>query len=353
VAAGPADDRSLPARLAQRIRRTGPIPVSDFVEAALYDPTDGFYMSGGRAGRGGDFLTAPEVGLLFGAVIARAIDGWWKESGSPDPFVVVDMGAGPGTLARSVLAAEPAALRAGALRWAAVDLSSTQRALHPEADVVTSLDRPPTLAGPAVVLANELLDNLPFDVVERTVNGWREVLIGLRGRDEFETTPGEEIEPWSTSFDPPVGTRIPVEARARRFIADMHDLVPEGRLVVLDYGAHTETLARRPDMGWLRVHRRHDDRSSWLTDPGTRDITVDVALDQISADHPASRVVTQAEFLRHHGIEELVEDGRRLWRERAHVGDLDALKARSRVAEAEALTDPAGMGAFFVAEWII
>ena len=161
MAAGSADDRSLAAQLVERIRRGGPIPVSEFVDAALYDPRDGFYMSGGRAGRAGDFLTAPEVGPLFGAVIARAIDEWWSDMGSPDPFVVVDMGAGPGTLARSVLAAGPQVLRAGALRWAAVEHSSAQRALHPEAAVVTSLDRPPTVTGPVVVLANEVLDNAP------------------------------------------------------------------------------------------------------------------------------------------------------------------------------------------------
>ena len=185
------------------------------------------------------------------------------------------------------------------------------------------------------------------------MNGWVEVLVGLGAHDEFETTPGKEIEPWFGPFDSPIGTRVPVQAAARRFIAEIHDLVAEGRLVVLDYGADTETLATRPDMGWVRVHRRHDDRGSWLTDPGSRDITVDVALDQMTADHPVSQLTTQAVFLHRHGIEELVAEGKQLWAERAHVGDLAALKARSRVAEAEALLDPAGMGDFFVAEWII
>ena len=57
------------------------------------------------------------------------------------------------------------------------------------------------------------------------------------------------------------------------------------------------------------------------------------------------------EFLRAHGIDELVEEGRAAWQANAAVGDLAALKARSRIREAEALLDPAGLGAFTVLEW--
>jgi SAM-dependent MidA family methyltransferase len=354
VPAGPADDRSLTERLAALIHATGPMPVAEFVEAALYDTDEGFYMTAGRSGRTGDFLTAPEVGPLFGAVIARAIDQWWADMGSPERIAVVDAGAGPGTLARSVQAAAPAVLRAGALRWISVERSPRQRALHPDLEWLTSLEAIPEIGGPTVVIANELLDNLAFDVVERGPDGWIDVLVDLDARGRFVTAPGGPAPSGGTlDLDVPVGTRVPVQTGARRFVDDIHRLVPEGRLVVLDYGADTETLARRPGLGWLRVHRRHDDRGDWLDAPGSRDITVDVATDQIAADHRVSWLGTQADFLRRYGIEQLVAAGRRLWLDRAHVGDLEALAGRSRVSEAEALLDPAGMGGFFVAEWII
>ena len=62
-------------------------------------------------------------------------------------------------------------------------------------------------------------------------------------------------------------------------------------------------------------------------------------------------MTTQADWLRAHGIDELVEEGRRVWEERKHVGDLEAMRARSRVNEADALLDPAGLGGFRVIEW--
>ena len=117
--------------MAERIRRQGPLPFDEWMEAALYDPDGGFFARAGGAGRsGGDFLTSVEVGSLFGALVARAVDGWWDQLGRPDPFLVVDAGAGRGQLARDVLRAEPRC--AGALRYVLVERSAGLRAAQAE-----------------------------------------------------------------------------------------------------------------------------------------------------------------------------------------------------------------------------
>ena len=346
------------------------MPVAEYVEACLYDLDGGFYMrsGGGRAGgRSGHFLTASEAGPLFGAVLARALDAWWAELGEPDPFTMVDWGAGPGTLARSVLAAEPGCMAAGALRLVLVELSPAQRALHPEHPLVASAarvsDALPEGASAGVIVANELLDNLPFDVVRRTSGGWEELKVTLddagNGRFSLVAAPASS-ELVAGLPEVATGTRAPVQRAARSWVAEAHRVLGRGRIIALDYGATTDVLAERagrpedPAAGldWLRTHRDHDDGSWWLADPGSCDITADVALDQVQADHRAE-VCTQAEFLRAHGIDELVAEGRAAWAERADVGDLDALRARSRTSEAEALLDPAGMGAFNVLVWSV
>ncbi|MDH4077438.1 MAG: hypothetical protein OEW29_16030, partial [Acidimicrobiia bacterium] len=78
------------------------------------------------------------------------------------------------------------------------------------------------------------------------------------------------------------------------------------------------------------------------------DITTDVAVDQLPG---AAEVTTQAEFLRRWGIEALVDEGRRYWTEHAARPDLTALRMRSRVSEAEALLDPAGLGGWLACLW--
>src|SRR3954463_11195059 len=106
------------ASLADRIARDGSVRFDVAMELLLYGD-DGFFTTGGGAGRRADFITSPEVGPLFGAVIANAIDTEWHRLGRPDPFVVVEAGAGRGALARAVLDARPAC--SPALRYVCVE----------------------------------------------------------------------------------------------------------------------------------------------------------------------------------------------------------------------------------------
>ena len=120
--------------------------------------------------------------------------------------------------------------------------------------------------------------------------------------------------------------------------------------MVIDYGATMAELATR-DGGWLRTYRGHE-RGLDPFAAGSCDITADLAVDFVGLEHLASSVTTQQQFLEEHGIAELVAEARRIWHERAASGDLQALAARSRVGEADALLDPSGLGAFVVMQWI-
>ncbi len=130
------------------------------------------------------------------------------------------------------------------------------------------------------------------------------------------------------------------------------ELLERGRVVATDYTSETASMASRPWREWLRTYRGHDRGEHPLRRPGSQDITCDVALDQLAAVQEPAAVRSQAQFLALHGIDELVAEGRQAWTQRAHVSDLAALRARSRVREAEALTDPGGLGRFTVVEWV-
>jgi SAM-dependent MidA family methyltransferase len=366
-----------PPALAALLAGGRAVPFSELVEVALYDEADGFYATGGRAGGRADFLTSPEVGPLFGALVARLLDDTWERLGRPDPFVVVEAGAGPGTLARAVRVAEP---RCGpTLAYVLVERSAAQRRLHaehlpgwsgevsgeglaeltsaPGADgrprFASSAELPAALTG--LVLANELLDNLAFDIVRRTDEGAEQMLVvGAADGPELVVGPAAEaVAERLASLDVPTGAWVPWQQAARSWLADARGRLDRGRIVVVDYGAPTARLAARPDLGWLRTFRDNDRGGHPLDDIGRQDITADVAIDQLQLDHPASRVRTQAEWLRALGIDHLVEEGRRTWADRAHAPDLVALRGRSRVREAEALLDPDGLGSFVAMEWDI
>jgi SAM-dependent MidA family methyltransferase len=325
----------------------GAIPFSRFMELALYGPS-GFYTGpgGGRAGRRGDFLTSPEVGPLFGSVVARFLDAEWVRLGRPDPFTVVEGGAGPGTLARAVLAAAPACVPA--LRYVAVELAGGQRAAHP--DGVES--RPDVPDGPidGVVLANELLDNLPFRLAVYD-GGWRESFVTDAGDGTFAEELAAPLVPLPDRF--PVtaahGARAPVQDAASRWVDAARAIVRRGRVVAIDYARPTTSeLAAIPWRSWLRTYKGHERGGGYMSTPGDQDITADVVIDQLPE---PDAVRSQAQFLQLHGIEELVDEGRRAWAAAAGAPDLAAMAMRSRVRDAEALLDPHGLGGFTVLEW--
>jgi SAM-dependent MidA family methyltransferase len=377
------------AALAAEVRRHGPVPLDRVLERALYDPGGGFYEGVGRAGgRHGDFLTSPEIGGLFGAVVGRALDAWWRAMGQPDPYVVVEAGAGPGTLCRTVLAAGPDC--APALRYVLVERSASQRRLHadrlrledpalafapvdpdtevpvagaPTGPICVSLAEMPRVAGRAVVVANELLDNLPFRLAERRGGEWLEVRADLDPAAEPGGTGGlvERLVPLDPERagllerlapDAADGARAPLQESARGWLREALAVAGAGgRVAAIDYATTTADLAGRPPDEWLRTYRGHARGGPPLTDLGAQDVTCDVAVDQLALVRPPASDLAQAHWLRSHGLDDLVAAARATWDERAHIGDLAALTARSRVNEAAALTDPAGLGAFRVLEW--
>jgi len=332
------------------------------MDAALYDPVDGFYASGGSAGRRGDFITSPEVGPLFGAVLARALDGWWEELIRPDPFVVVEAGAGRGSLAGGVLASRPRCVLN--LCFLLVERSAVLRATQSERFMslsrqsVTSLAELPTGPFVGVVLANELLDNLAFVLMRRGRGRWQEVRVGESdGRlVEVAVEAGDDLvaEAEARAPDAPAGARIPLQHQAGEWLSRSLALLSRGRVVVVDYTVTTTaSLAARPWTEWLRTYRAHGRGGHPLDRPGSQDITCEVAVDQLAAVRPPSVQQSQADFLASRGIADLVDAARASWDEHAAVGDLAALAARSRISEGAALTDPTGLGAFQVLEWTV
>ena len=373
--------------LTRLIQREGPVPFDTFVEAALYGP-GGFFALGRGAGRGGtDFITGPEVGPIFGALVAEGLDRWWDALEQPDPFLVVEAGAGRGRLASDVLRAAPRCL--AALRYVLVERSAVLRdaqrsllALEPPDEalgpyvvsrdsdapvpvaasgpVVTSLDELPGVELEGVVVANELLDNLPFGIASFTgtgPTGWDEVRVGLDPSGAFlevavpaHPADAAALARVTAGLSPAVGARLPIPRGIDDWLRRVATTLHRGYVVLIDtMDTAAGALARGPD-GWLRTYRGHERGGPALVEPGSRDVLSDVVVEQLR--HAAAAAgfvvlaeVTQAEWLEDLGIDAMVEDGRRLWESGAAAGDLSSLEGRSRASQAAALVDPAGLGA--------
>jgi SAM-dependent MidA family methyltransferase len=324
----------------------GVIPFSQFMQISLYGE-NGFYTNSGKAGRrGGDFITSPEVGPLFGTVIARYLDECWQKLGSPTKFDVVECGAGPGTLARSILAAKPRCLQA--LNYVAVEVSAAQRMLHPKG--VESRETMPDHAINGVILANEILDNLPFRLFVFD-GAWLEAFVA-------QTPDGAFVEVLHKSSALPavlpqtavLGSRVPIQDDASTWVNNALSLIERGSLLLFDYCSDTTAdVAAMPWREWLRTYKNHERGGHYLLAPGSQDITAQVVLDQLPTDFNAMR---QAQFLQQWGIDDLVLEGKEYWEKLSGAPDVAAIKMRSRTTEAQSLLASGGLGGFSALQWV-
>jgi len=335
----------------QEIAATGPISFDRFMELSLYGPGGFFTGDKLRSQKSGDFLTSPEVSPLFGQTLARFVAAEYERIG--DPFMVVEVGAGSGSLLRPLLDARPFDA------WA-VDVSPAARAalgrfLRPDRVSSNLTELPDRIRG--VVIANELVDNLPMAVAQLTDKGWRERWVGMD--DDalafIDTPPRHEVKAWLDRFAGPVeaGGWVEVQLQAQAWIETVLSRIFAGSLLVIDYGDTAEDLAPRRRDGTLRTYRSHHLGPHPLDEPGATDITADVNFSALVAAAEGVgagvELFRQDDFLAAWGLREQLSMYRRRELDLARTGpEVDRLQARSTRTEAETLLHPRGLGDFRV-----
>jgi SAM-dependent MidA family methyltransferase len=260
--------------LAERIRLHGPITFAEFMDVALYDPAEGFYA---RSPIGVDrhFVTSPHVSPAFGDLLGRQVAECWDHLGRPRPYAVVEVGAGDGTLARQILESAGAVPDlAEAIRYVAVErtpgqVSALRRAGLEAVEAVAEL-------GPVTgcVIANEVLDNLPFHRLRERDGRTVEVWVGAED-DRLVELEGEPAEEAVNLLDRPLttGEERPVSPAAVAMIRDLAAILQRGYSLFFDYGFGGEVTPGP-------VHAYHDQEvlADVLADPGSRDVTAAVDL---------------------------------------------------------------------------
>lgn len=347
-----AASQSLQRLIAAEIEQAGgSIAFSRFMELALYAPRLGYYSGGAsKLGASGDFTTAPEISSLFGASLARVAAAIIAQS-APD---IIEFGAGTGRLARDVLAG---LARQGVQvdSYTIIELSGELRARQQEAladlPQVRWLDAmPESFSG--VVLANEVLDAMPVELVKRTADGWmRQMVTVENGEFAFVQAPLDgalleqlqrQVPDHESLLEGYVTELHPVAAG---FMGSLAAMFAKGRgaAILIDYGfpAHEYYLDQRLG-GTLMCHYRHHAHPDPFYLPGLQDITAHVdftamALAAQDAGLPVLAYMSQAAFLLGAGIGDLLLE-------------YDPEQALSYLPHAKAvqkLVSPAEMGELF------
>jgi SAM-dependent MidA family methyltransferase len=334
---------TLKQRIVDEITAEGPMPFERFMEISLYDPLGFFGGEKLRSEKGGDFLTSPEVSQLFGETLAGYIGTMRDRIG--EPFQVIEAAAGSGSLLRPVLSTID-------VDAVAVETSPAARAALANL-VPVSGEMPETVRG--VIIANELLDNLPMALAQRAGEIWRERWVGVDGDSLVfvDAPPRPEVIRWLDAYAGPVtdGGWVEVQVAAREWVSRAIASLAEGSLVLIDYGDTADNLLPRRQDGTLRTYRSHHLGPHPLDDPGETDITADVNFTALLDLHPSATLHRQDDFLTAFGLRDRLSDLRRDELEAVRQGD-DARRLRLRAlkTEAETLLHPRGLGDFRVLE---
>ena len=357
-------------RIREEIRRDGPITFARFMEIALYDPERGYYRSdAARAGRAGDFLTAPEAHPIFGRALARFAASVSEALGSPPTLTIRELGAGTGALAAPLVAALLDRAEAGSHRAPPMAIRYLVDEIEPRrVDAVrrrlAELDIPAGArvdTGPddgraidGLVIANEVLDALPTHRVVQRGAALREIFVGLDGDAQLTDV---EDEPSTGQL----AARLTAEAIALRdgqrgeiclavdpWIARAAQGLRNGVLLLLDYGHPAADLydPRRLSAGTLATYQEHVVGDDPYRSVGRQDLTAHVDLTAVDAAATGAGLTrigstTQSAFLAGLGLGEL------LVAEQTRGGATlqGYLEARSAVVR---MIDPAAMGSFRV-----
>jgi SAM-dependent MidA family methyltransferase len=289
----------LAGRLRARIEQQGPITFREWMTAALYDESYGYYCREDRVpqGRAGDYRTAPESSPLFAATFADYFSRLFADLKWPDSWTIFEAGSGGGEFAYGVLSSlrrhDPRIFAATKYIIDEISPAARQRAserLTEFSEQVTfrrlaDIDAPVT-AG--VVFSNEIIDAFPVHRVVMREGNLRELFVGVNEKDFVWVE--ADLEPSVAEYCQRIGLKLAkgqtaeINLEAERFVARAAGLLERGYVLTVDYGAERKALldsSARPE-GTLRAFHRHQMIDDVLARPGEQDLTTTVDWTQIT-----------------------------------------------------------------------
>ncbi|MCL4478807.1 MAG: SAM-dependent methyltransferase [Deltaproteobacteria bacterium] len=261
------------------INKNGPITFEQYMEEALYHPSLGYYTSGKqRVGPEGDFYTAPYASSVMSMIIAKQIAQFFELLGKPDPFYVVEFGAGTGRMADDIIESlitwhKDVYER---VNYIIVETGSNFDIEHKEKIKVF---KTPSVIKPftGCIISNELFDALPVHIIVMKDRLY-EVYVDVKD-DQFV----EVLEPASDAtlahidnlgIELTQDVRTEINLRAGKMLETMASILMHGYVLTIDYGYNTLDYYS-PDRtnGTLMCYYKHqaDDNPYELS--GEKDLT--------------------------------------------------------------------------------
>ena len=273
------------------------ITFAEFMELALYHPQQGYYATN-QSGKGiqSDFFTSSHLGADFGELLAQQFAQMWEILERPNPFTLIEMGAGQGLLVQDILRYLNKHHFAcfEALRYIIVEKSPAlaaeqQRRFGKFAESWGSLswktwEEIPKDSIVGCCFSNELVDAFPVHQVVRVGETLQEIYVNPSFQETISELSTlklleyfENVDVNLTAQNYPEGYRSEVNLQALDWLETVSDRLHQGYLLTIDYGYSAQRYySPTRTQGTLQCYYQHAHHSNPYVAIGRQDITAHV-----------------------------------------------------------------------------
>ncbi|MGC9503845.1 class I SAM-dependent methyltransferase [Baaleninema sp.] len=356
-------------RLLQQRLETAPnrrISFAEYMETVLYHPQQGYYSRGAKFGAGGDFVTSTHLSADFGEMLAKQLRQIWEILGKPNPFSVVEMGAGQGILAVDTLRYLQREARDcfEAIEYIIVETSPSLRS-HQKQIQGANLrwcdgDEIPEASIVGCFLSNELVDAFPVHRLAVENGQLREIYTTLDASGGFQEVTGELSTPQLREYFDLVGIdpsgfrdgyRTEVNRQALSWLETVANQLQRGYVLTVDYGYEAQRYySPGRSSGTLQCYCQHRYHDNPYIAVGEQDITAHVDFTALQRQGEACGLTTegftqQGLFLMALGLGDRLAA---LGQENRPATGEDIINVMQRRQVLHSLIDPTGLGGFGV-----
>jgi NADH dehydrogenase [ubiquinone] 1 alpha subcomplex assembly factor 7 len=169
------------------------LSLDKFINLALYNRKFGYYMNKNPFGKKGDFITAPNISILFSEMIAIWIISLWEHLNCPKKFNLIELGAGNGEMMKSLISTFnkfpkfKSACKINILEKSDFLIKEQKKNIYSnEIKWLNDLNKLNKI--PNIFIANEFFDALPFKQFIKKKNRWYERYVNLTDKKKANYT---------------------------------------------------------------------------------------------------------------------------------------------------------------------
>ncbi len=241
---------TLEDKIKNEIRNRGHITVDNFMEIALFDKDGGYYIKKNPIGINSDFITSPEISVLFGEILGAFIVKQIQDNLQRyDRINLIELGAGKGTLLNDILNLISKfpdiyqKINCYILDINPILVENQRKILINHINIVNWINSLQEIGGPSphIYIANEFFDALPVKQFLKTDSGIRERVVMLDKGEKLVFSAIATLPPKiivSDSEDHEEGAIMEYSPLSVQFMQEISEnlLKHKGFAVIIDYG---------------------------------------------------------------------------------------------------------------------